>query len=343
MEGQRPFAKRTTRLRDLAQLAEVSIATVSRALNDSPAVNEETKRRVWRLAREYNYAFRPHMPALLSGAAATLAVVIPIPQGRQPRISDPFYLELLGGIADAARDGGFDIIISHVSPKSYDELEHLMDSARADGMIFLGQSFLHEHFNRLAKARKRFVVWGAELPGQLYCSVGSDNLRGGRRATAHLIRLGRKRIAFFGDREAIEMLQRYEGYLEALKEAGISHDPALVAPAHFEIESAEAAVNKMLMSGVSFDAVFAANDLIGFGAIRALGRAGIKVPEDVSIIGYDDVQLARYSSPSLTTISQDMQKAGRLLVSRLLSASDERAMPPTRLPTDLIVRESCGA
>lgn len=335
--------RRGSRLEDLAALAGVSIATVSRALNNSPAVREETKRRIWKLAREHNYPFRPHMPAILSGASSTIAIVIPTPQGRRGSLDDPFYMELIGGVGEAAREADCDILISHVAPKNFDDLSELMSSSRAEGVIFLGQSFLHERFNRLAEEQHRFVVWGAELPGQRYCSIGSDNIKGGKRATSHLLRLGRKRIAFFGDTEAPEVLQRYNGYQQALQEFGVALDAELVAPVHFEVESAEDAVERMMSKGVAFDAIFGASDLIAIGAIRGLHRRGVRVPGDCSVVGYDDIQLARYSHPSLTTISQDMAKAGRLLVSRLLSSSDGRDIRSERLPTELIVRESCGA
>jgi DNA-binding LacI/PurR family transcriptional regulator len=262
------MSNRGTRLEDLARLADVSIATVSRALNDSPAVNEETKRRIWKIAREHNYAFRPHMPAILTGATATIGLVIPTPQGRRGNLDDPFFLQLIGGVGEAAREAGCDVLLSHIAPRSYDELAALMASSRAEGVIFLGQSFLHERLNRLAETDRRFVVWGAELPGQRYCSVGSDNIRGGRRATSHLVRLGRKRIAFFGDTEAPEMMQRHTGYLQALEEAGIAADPALVPPVHFETESAENAVERLIAQGVDFDAVLGASDMIAIGAIR---------------------------------------------------------------------------
>lgn len=335
--------KRGVRLEDLAELADVSIATVSRALNDSPAVREETKRRIWKLAREHHYPFRPHMPAILSGAAATIAIVIPTPQGRSDSLDDPFFMELIGGVAEAARAAGCDLLLSHVAPKNFDDLSELVSSSRAEGVIFLGQSFLHERFNRLAEIESRFVVWGAELPGQRYCSVGSDNIRGGRRAASHLLRLGRKRIAFFGDTEAPEVMQRFSGYVQALEEAGWSVDPQLVAPVHFEVESAEDAVERLIAQGVFFDAVFGASDLVALGAIRGLVRRGVRVPEDCSVVGYDDIRLARYSHPALTTISQDMAKAGRLLVSKLMSSTSGQEIRSERLPTELIVRESCGA
>ncbi len=336
-------SKRGIRLEDLAELAQVSTATVSRALNDSPLVREETKRRIWTLARQHHYPFRPQMPAILSGASATIAIAIPTPLGKSDSAADPFFMELIGGLGEAARDAECDLIISHVTPKNMDDLSEIIESSRAEGVIFLGQSFLHERFNRLAQTQSRFVVWGAELPGQRYCSVGSDNIRGGRRATSHLLRLGRKRVAFFGDTEAPEIMQRYSGYLEALKEAGAPVDIDLVAPVHFAVESAEDAVERLIAQDVQFDAIFGASDLIALGAIRGLIRHGRRVPDDVSVVGYDDVLLARYSHPALTTISQDMAKAGRLLVSKLLNSKSGRDIQSERLPTDLIVRESCGA
>lgn len=331
-----------TRLEDLASIAGVSIATVSRALNNSPAVNDETKRRVWKIAREQNYHFRPSMPALLSGATATIAVVIPTPQARQTQVSDPFFQELIGGIAEAARASSCDILISHLAPKSQDDLASLMTANRADGVIFLGQSQLHDRFNRLAETENRFIVWGADLPGQKYCSVGSDNLRGGTRATSHLLNLGRRRIAFLGDTAAPEVQQRYEGYVEAHRRIGLSVDPALVVPAQFEISYAESAVDGLISRDLKFDGIFAAGDLIALGAIRSLLKTGRKVPEEVAVIGYDNIQLSAYTHPSLTTISQDMGKAGRLMVSKLLSATESSPMRSERLPTELIVRESCG-
>lgn len=336
------MSRKVTRLEDLAEIAGVSIATISRALNDSAAVNVRTKQHIWKLAREHNYPFRRYMPAGPIGAEATIAIVIPRPQGREGRLSDPFFLELVGGVGDAARERGCDFLVSHVAPSSLDDLSVLMTTNRADGVIFLGQSSLHAQFNRLAETESRFVVWGARLPDQNYCSVGSDNLLGGRRATLHLARLGRKRIVFLGDTEAPEAMQRYRGYLDGLESAGLAPDPALAVPAHFEIESAEASIDALIARGTKFDGIVAASDMIALGAIRALIHAGISVPGDVSVVGYDDVQFSRYSRPALTTISQDMARAGRLLVSKLLNSGGDEEIRSERMPTDLIVRESCG-
>ena len=190
------MSRGSTRLEDLAILAGVSIATVSRALNDSPTVNDRTKQKIWALAREHDYPFRRYMPAGPIGAEATIAIVVPRPQGREGRLADPFFLELFASVAEAARERGCDVLLSHVAPATLEDLNIVMTTSRADGVVFLGQSSLHHAFNQLAQKEMRFVVWGAQLPDQTYCSVGSDNLQGGRRATAHLARLGRKKIVF---------------------------------------------------------------------------------------------------------------------------------------------------
>ena len=334
---------KSIRLEDLATIAGVSIATVSRALNNNPAVNEDTKQRIWKLAREHGYGFRPHMPTSPDRAVATITLIVPSPQSRDAWLPDPFYMELLSGIGEAARERRCDLLLSHSTPRTFENLSRQLDNMHTDAVIFLGQSYLHEMLNRLASRNNRFIAWGAELPGQRYCSIGSDNLKGGRRATAHLIRLGRQHIAFLGDREAPEIRQRFEGYRQALAQAGIDYNPQLVSAAHYEIESAEAAVDALLSKNTEFDAIFASSDTIALGAVRSLIRRGIRIPQDVAIIGYDNVQLAKYSRPALSTITQDLHKAGRLMVSKLMNAKNTLDMVSERLPTNVIVRESCGA
>ncbi|HWU49893.1 MAG TPA: substrate-binding domain-containing protein [Asticcacaulis sp.] len=331
------------RLEDLARIAGVSVATVSRALNDSPAVNRVTKRRVWKIARDHNYVLNQDMPLSMSGSQATIAIVIPPPHGREGRFSDPFYQEMISGVGEAARDMGCDLLLSHLTPRSQNDLVALMQNIKADGVIFLGQSYLHDRFNHLAETTRNFIVWGQALPGQKYCTVGSNNAQGGGRATAHLARLGRKRIAYFGETEGSEMKLRFQGYLNGLEEAGLDFDPRLVVQTHFELASAEAAALNLINKGVEFDALFACSDIIAFGAIQGLARAGRKVPQDVAVVGYDNIQLASLTRPALTTISQDMARAGKLMVSKLIGSISNDESHSEIVSTELVVRESCGA
>lgn len=329
------------RLEDIAHLAGVSISTVSRALNDSPLVSARTKERIRDIARAHNYNGR--LKNKLAPEGRTISVVIPPPQGRDRHISDPFLLDLLGGLADPLIEQDCDLLISHVMPSDLEGMLSLVAAGRSDGLIFLGQSTVHPHLNALADRGAPFVVWGARQPDQRYCTVGSDNLKGGHRATSHLLRLGRKRVAFIGDKQGPEVQLRYEGYCRALADAGIPHDAELVRPTHFSLESAIETAEALIESRCGFDGIFAASDLIALGVIRGLMKNNIRVPRDVSVVGYDDIHLAAYTSPALTTIRQDVGKAGRLLVNKLLRMLDGETVRSEVLSTELIVRESCGA
>lgn len=334
------MSNNNTRLEDLARLAGVSISTVSRALNDHPLISAGTKKKIWALAREHNYPFRSYMPAAPVGAEGSIVVVTPHMQGRPLPLSHPFFLELLASIGEAARARDCDFTVSHTAPRDFDDLIAVMTTGRTSGVIFLGQAMLHDDFNRLAETHNNFVVWGAHLPGQKYPSVGSDNVLGGRRATLHLARLDRKAIAFVGSNDP-EAMQRRQGYLEALEANGLTADPALDIRVDFGFESAERALSQLLSRGRNLDGIVASSDLIALGAIRALRKANLSVPKDVSVTGYDDMLLARLSTPALTTIQQDTLEAGRRLVAQVMDAHAEQYLD--YLPTHLIVRESCGA
>jgi DNA-binding LacI/PurR family transcriptional regulator len=334
------MGRRQTRLEDVAREAGVSIATVSRALNNSPAVNTDTRALIWEIARRRDYPFKSSMPVTPGGSGRTISLAVPVPQGREGRLLDPFFLELVDGIAEAARARGCDLRLSHAMPRDRQDLLDQILPGRIGGTIFLGQSTLHAELNALAADGHAFVVWGAEHEGQRYGAVGSDDLGGGRRAAQHLVRLGRRRIAFLGDDAVTEVWQRQQGALSALAQAGLTPGPVL--PAAFDVEAGEAMTAAALGKGELFDGLVAASDTIAMGAVRALRKAGLRVPEDVSVTGYDDLAVARFASPALTTIAQDLRRAGRLLVGKLMTGAPASEIASERLPAELIVRESCG-
>lgn len=329
-----------TTLESLARLADVSISTVSRALNDHPTISARTKQRIWALARDHDYSFRATMATSPIGADGAIAIVIPYLRGFPLPLTQPFFLELLANIGEAARARACDFTVSHIAAADYDDLVRATSTSRADGVILLGQAALHEDLNRLAETGANFVVWGARLPHQNYRSVSTDNLAGARRATMHLARLGRRRIAFVGGPDS-EGVQRRRGYLDGLAEAGLDALSELSLQVDFEFEAAEAAVAGLIRNGVAFDGVVAASDLMALGAIRAMRSGGLSVPDDVSVVGYDDILLSRLSTPALTTVRQNAREAGRMLVGSVLEA-DQSALHKV-LPSELIVRESCGA
>jgi len=336
--------KTLVRLEDVAKIANVSISTVSRALTDSKLVSERTKRKIRTIVENNNMSLRRREQNTASDSnTLTLQLIIPEPQGREARISDAFYLDLIGGIGDALKGRECDLLISHHTPRDLEDLKKIMQEKRGDTYIMVGQSLMHDALNELSASGAPFVAWGALLEDQHYCSVGTDNERGGYLATSHLIRMGRKRIAFIGDTNGPEVALRYDGYKRALREKNIDLDTTLINEADFALDAAMETVEGMIEDNVAFDGVVAASDVIAMGAIRALLKNGRRVPEDVSVVGYDDVRLAAYSTPALTTVRQDVSRAGRRLVNKALKMAAGERVRSELLPTELIIRESCGA
>jgi len=232
------------------------------------------------------------------------------------------------------------MLVSRIDEENLHLASATYDSGRATGIILIGQWHHHDHLNQLAARGVPLVVWGAQLPNQLYCTVGCNNIEGGRLATEHLLAHGRKRIVFLGDSELPEAAQRQEGYRQALASAGLPVLPELLAPSSFLAEGAREAVIRLKERGVAYDAIFACSDLLAMSAMGTLRDQGRQVPQDVAVIGFDDVMLAAHYHPPVTTVRQPMDAGGRALVASLLSFVN--GVPPRSqiLPTELIVRDS---
>ena len=332
-------SKSPSRLEDLARLAGVSVATVSRALNDSNLISDRTKKRILSLAEEHNYAGRTQFTPRGSTISAPVSVLLPHTVGHDIHLSNPFIMELIGGIGDALWERGEELVITHL-PADGSCRDFSPD---AGAFIVLGQYPLLDELNQLARNGVRVVAWGEQYRDIDYCTVGSDNFRGSYRATSHLARLGRTRIAFVGDTEIGEAGLRFQGYRQALDDVGLDFDPQLVMPCLLFADAGHETVESALARGLKFDAVAAGCDALAFGAIRALVERGMDVPNDVSVVGYDDVPLATWYNPPLTTVRQDTAKAGRQLVRKAMRLLQGEEVQSSYLPTDLIVRQSCGA
>lgn len=336
--------KRKIQMADIARLAGVSTATVSRSLNGSSLINEETRLRIIELARSLNYTINLGAQNLRKGDNTTIGVVIPYDSANRQSISDPFFLGMLGSLADALTDRQYDMLLSRVDADHLDRVSALYDSGRVGGIIVIGQWGHHDQLNELARRRLPFVAWGAQLPNQLYCSVGGDNASGGQLAAEHLLGLGRKRIAFMGEKSLPEPEKRYAGYQKALRKAGMKMDPALYIPSSFAPLAAQEALRMHLdRHGLNFDALVAASDLIAISALGVLRERGYRVPEDVSVVGYDDVEPAAHSFPPLTTVRQPLDLAGAHLVDSLLRIMAGEKPESELLPTKLVIRESTKA
>jgi DNA-binding LacI/PurR family transcriptional regulator len=325
---------------DIAKMAGVSPSTVSRALNNSPLVNAETRERIEKLARSLKYTVNVGASNLRMQRNRTVAVVLPFDTATHQNVTDPFFVSLLGHIADALTARGYDMLLSRVDAERLDLAGELAASGRAIGVIVIGQWHHHDQLNDLAAQNVPIVVWGAHLMQQLYCTVGGDNITGGMLATEHLISAGRRQIAFFGDVELPEIGHRFEGYRRVLANHHIEHRQDRVHLTPFVGGSATAAVDELFRSKTPFDAIFASSDLLALEAMGALRKHGRDVPRHIAVVGYDDILLARYSHPSLTTIRQPVANGAEGLVDALLKIVSGKRAKPQMLSTELIVRDS---
>ncbi|WP_426208769.1 LacI family DNA-binding transcriptional regulator [Massilia sp. TWP1-3-3] len=335
-------AQKRLQMADIARLAGVSKATVSRALNHSPLVNDETRTRILELAASLKYTINIGAQNLRLKQNRTVGVVVPFDSATRQHLSDPFFLSMLGSLADALTERGFDMLLSRVDARQIDAAAQPFDTGRVIGIILIGQWRQHDQLNQLAARHVPIVVWGAQLAQQLYVTVGGDNVSGGMLATEHLLKQGRKRIAFFGDINLPEVAQRYRGYSDALGKHGLQVDPQLCVSVSFLPESGAHAVQEIERRALGYDAIFACSDLLAMTAINALREVGKSVPRDVAVVGYDDIELSTYFHPPLTTIRQPIRAAGHALVDALLALVDGQAPGSRQLPTELIVRATAG-
>lgn len=332
---------------DIAYRAGVSQSTVSRALRDSPLVNEETRQRIQAIAQELNYKIDRHASSLRSKHTSTIALLLCEESGVGDSLINPFFLAMLGSITRACADRGYDLLVSF-QQMSADWHADFEGANRADGIIFLGYGDYVTYVEKLIRLNEvgaHYITWGPVLPGQPGTSIGCDNYSGAYQVTRHLIDLGHDRIAFVGDKSehAPEFSRRYEGYSRALADAGLTLEPDLQVDAGSSETEGSLAVQALKARGMKFDALFGASDLIAIGAIQALEAEGLVVPNDVAVVGFDDIPTAAYTHPPLTTVQQNTGLAGQLLVDNLLKMIDGEAPESFLLPTELIVRGSCGA
>ena len=327
---------------DIARLAGVSVATVSRALSGSPLISGETRARIAELARSLNYAVNAGAQNLRLRQNRTVSVVVPLDVTSQEHLSDPFFLSLIGSLADALTESGHDMLLSRVDAERLDLAAQTFETGRAAGIILIGQWRHHDQLNDMARRGVPFVVWGAQLPEQLYVTVGSDNLQGGRLATEHLLEQGARHIAFIGDTDLPELGQRYRGYLLAHEARGLTPAEHLTRRVPFVSEVIQHDLEAYLQQGTPLDGIFASSDLSAMTAVNALRRIGRRVPEDVVVVGYDDIALAEHFHPSLTTIRQPIEAAGQTLVEVLLAQVAGARSASVLLPTRLVRRDSSG-
>jgi DNA-binding LacI/PurR family transcriptional regulator len=324
---------------DIARLAGCSKSTVSRALNDSPLIGAETKERIREIAREHRFERNDTARRLSLGQSNVVALVTYDHSARYAQ-PNPFGLELMSGISAGLHANGYDLLVIQVSPDDTDWVSRYLDSGRADGFVLMAGNCSQQHISTLMERNAPFVTWGIPADKRGYSWVSGDNYTGGKLATEHLIGRGARRVGFIGGTRIVDVKNRYEGYAAALEAAGRAVDPELVVYGDFSSESGAAAMRALLSAAPDIDGVFVTSDLMALAAIDELRAHGRSVPDDVAVVGYDDVALAAHSDPPLTTISQSIPVAGRMLAENLLQLLKTGVVANASVPAQLVVRKS---
>lgn len=323
---------------ELARMAGVSAGTVSRALADKSLVNKETRERIQALAREHG--FRPNQMArrLRTQKTGVIGVVIPLGHERRQHISDPFFMTLFGYLADELTESGHDLMLSRVIPGDDEWLDRIVDSGMLDGALVIGQSNQTEAIERVAQHYRPLVIWGSHRDGQAQCTVGVDNLAGGRMAAERLVARGAKRLAFFGDTNGPEIAERLAGAQAVADAAGLS---LRAFPTHLASdEMASQIAGHLADLGGAIEGIVCASDIIAMSTIRLLHERGMAVPDQVAVTGFDDLPIASRMVPQLTTVRQDIAAGARAMVDALRRRIDGEDAPSTVMVPELIVRES---
>lgn len=332
--------------RDVARLAGVSRTTVSLVLNNVPDVHisPETRQRVLEAARQLNYYPDVSARRLVSGRTHTIALVWH--RGPDQMYRDAFLPGLLQGATRAARRYGYHVLFRPIeSDEPDDAYVELARGRHTDGLILSGPRSDDTALLDLHREGFPIVIHG-QLPGTDVPSVDVDNVQGATVAVEHLLRLGHRRIGMITNAPPAYTAsrQRLEGYRQALETAGIPYDEELVRYGNFDEESGRQAMEALLSLGERPTAVFIASDMVAIGALRALREHGLQVPEDIAVVGFDDIATARYLTPALTTVHVPAFGLG-WSAAELLIRIIEGDLPnetQVRLETQLVVRESCG-
>lgn len=338
---------RHANLEDIARKAGVSRSTVSRVINDEPYVSERTRAKVRAVIEAEG--FSPNLAARMLVTQRTRVIGVVIPHTLLVTFQDPFYYPtLLQGVSETTNERDYATLLWW--GQSYDDEDRfarriLQQNRLMDGLIVASATSDDPLIPRLLSLGTPFVT--VERPAGYedrvsYVSV--DNVQAAQNAVTHLLTLGRQRIGTItGALDNVDGQDRVTGYRNALVNAGIPFDPALVAEGRFTHQSGYIAARKLIKAGV--DGIFAANDISALGAIDALKEAGLRVPEDVAVIGFDDLPMSIQAAPQLSTVRQPIQQKGVVATRLLLDLIEGKEQGPRQilLPTQLVIRQTCGA
>jgi len=329
-----------TKIKDVARLAGVSPACVSLALNNKPYVSQGTKERIYKAIRQLNY--RPNIIArsLRKKKTTTIGLVL-------PDITNPFFPEVARGVETRAREYGFNVILCNTDADPLLEKQYIevLLAKQIDGLI-LTSAHSGNDLSQYAREDCPVVLVNRELfPGK-FDFVGIDNVASAKLVVNHLVKLGHRKIAFIkGEPASSASSGRYEGYKIALKEAGISYSEDLVKTGYLKYDGGYRATQFFLKNPSPPTAIFSANDMMALGAIDACRERGVKVPQDVAIVGFDDIWLASLKGIELTTVRQPRYLMGVRAVDLMIERITGKRGKVRRviLSATLVIRKTCGA
>ena len=334
-------SRSTMTIREIASLAGVSTATVSRVINEPDKVSEETRDRVETVMREHHFVADGLAGGLASRKSRTIGLII-------PTIANSIYASSTQAAQRVAQGAGYTVLVgvSDFSAHTEAALIHRLLERRVDGLILTGADRDREVYAKITHNKVPFVItWqltkSADLP-----AVSFDNYKAAAAATAYLLSLGHARIGLICGRTDVNdrAFERRRAYEESLKGAGIAIDPALIHECDFDIFEGRAVMSRMIALHDRPTAVFCANDIQAIGAITACQDANLRVPDDISIMGFDDLPIAQYTTPKLTTVRVPADEMGTRAAGALIAAIRENgAVQSMELPTDLIARDSTAA
>ncbi len=331
------------KIEQIAKMSGVSRSTVSRVLNADPNVKETTRSRVMEVIERVNY--RPNVVArrLASGRTHVLGLVIPT--AVSSLFTDPYFPGLIQGVSMACNAREYSVMLWLAEPEQERRtIGQIANNGLLDGVI-IASSFLDDPLQQtLIQIGMPFILIGRHVADPNVSYVDVDNLNSAREAVAYLIRLGRRRVATIaGPGNMIAGADRRAGYEAALRDRGLVPDLNLIAEGDFTEVGGYMAAQRLLPHQP--DAIFAASDSMAVGALRALREAGRRVPDDVALVGFDDMPFTARTDPPLTTVRQPIQRTGQLAAETLMDMIDERSSRPRRiiLPTELVIRASCGS
>ena len=325
-------------LKMVAERAGVSVNTASRAINNKPDINEKTKKRILKVAQELGYVRNDTAVALRTKKTGTIGVVIADNR-------NPFYAEVLNGIEAAAKEKKYHIILANTQRdyKKEEEAINLLLAKRVDGLLITPVQDRDDDIKNLIEANIPFVVVGRDFENIEVDAIYNDEVKGGFLATEYLIKKGHKRIALIdGFLYKSPAKGRLEGYKRALNKHRIPLEDSLISVGDINIEDGHERTKQMLEKNLDFTAIFAYNDMMAFGVMQAIKEKGLKIPEDIGLVGYDDISFCSLMDPALTTIRLKKQELGiksfKLLLSRINGG--RKKTKKVMLDVELQIRET---